>query len=188
MTKFEEAAEFALKAHEGMMRKRAQTPYILHPFEVASIAATMTSDEDVLCAALLHDVVEDTEMTLDEVRAEFGDRVAELVASETEEKYPELPSSETWGKRKSDSIQELRDSDDREVHILWLSDKLSNMRSFARLHEKQGDDLWKHFHESDPAKQAWYYRAIRDATSDLSETAAWREYDFLVQLVFEGVN
>ena len=187
MSKFEEAARFALNAHAGMMRKRAKTPYILHPFEVATIAASITSNEDVLCASLLHDVVEDTDHTLEEIRAAFGDRVAELVASETEEKYRDLPSSETWKKRKEDSIRVLRECGDRDVHILWLSDKLSNMRSFARLHEKQGDDLWSFFHQKNPSRQAWYYCAVRDAVSDLRETAAWREYDFLVQQVFGGL-
>ncbi len=188
MDKFDKAARYALDAHKGMIRKRSNAPYILHPFEVASIAATMTVDEDVLCAALLHDVVEDTDCTLEELREEFGDRVATLVAYETEKSYPDESPQQSWERRKIESLEDLRACDDRDVFILWLSDKLSNMRSFARLHEQSGDDMWRFFHESNPERQAWYYQAVGEAVSTLSESAAWREYTHLFKLIFKGVD
>lgn len=187
MSKFEDALSFALDAHRGMRRKRAGIPYILHPMEAATIAASITDDEDVLSAALLHDVVEDTTVSLEEIREAFGDRVAELVASETENKRPEQSPEDTWDIRKRESIKELTECDDRDVHIVWLADKLSNMRSFARLYERDGNDLWQNFNQKSPTRQAWYYEAVGEAVSDLSETAAWREYMFLVDMVFKGV-
>ena len=78
MTNFEEAICFAVAAHQGARRKGETTPYILHPMEAASICATVTSDQDVLTAAVLHDTVEDTDVTLAQIAERFGARVAQL--------------------------------------------------------------------------------------------------------------
>ena len=86
MTLFEEAVMFAVQAHSGMRRKKEEIPYILHPLEVATITSSMTTDERVLAAAVLHDTVEDTPVTIEEITEKFGKRVAELVSSETENK------------------------------------------------------------------------------------------------------
>ena len=181
----EQAVQFAVEAHQGMVRKSAGMPYILHPLEVACIAGTMTNDREVLAAAVLHDVVEDTPHTLDEVRERFGERVAELVASESENKRPELPAADTWRIRKEESLAEL-EAHDRDVKIIWLSDKLSNMRSFYRSYLKQGPALWENFNMKDTAQQAWYYTTIAELTrEELGSTLAWQEYDRLTRLVFE---
>lgn len=187
MDRFDEALHFAIKAHAGMFRKGG-APYIVHPLEVAVIASTMTQDEDVLCAAVLHDVVEDTPATLQDIVDAFGERVGELVGAETEDKHRERPPEDTWYMRKRDSLEVLRSCDDRDVLILWLADKLSNMRSFVRMHEVSGNRLWEAFHEKDPRIQAWYYNSIAQATSELSDMEAWKEYSFLLDKVFEGVG
>ena len=186
MERFDEAIHFAVRSHAGMFRKGG-APYIVHPLEVAAIAATMTVDEDVLCAAVLHDVVEDTDATLDDIREAFGDRVAELVRSETEDKHDELSREESWYMRKRDSIKELRANNDRAVHILWLSDKLSNMRSYMRMYEERGNQLWSVFHQSDPKLQAWYYHSVAQALDDLKDTLAMEEFVLLMSRIFEGV-
>lgn len=80
---FEKALRCAMEAHAGMTRKIEHKPYILHPMEVSAIAGSMTSDINVMSAALLHDVVEDTPHTIEEIRAQFGDDIAGLVLSET---------------------------------------------------------------------------------------------------------
>ena len=183
---FEDALRFATDAHAGMVRKAGFTPYILHPMEVASIASTMTGDVEVLAAALLHDVVEDTPHTADEIEALFGPRVAELVAAETENKRPGLPSKDTWRIRKEESLAELALAD-RDTKILWLADKLSNMRSFYRMYLDRGSSFWNAFNQNDPAQQAWYYCAIARLCSELSDELAWQEYDWLVRIVFAEV-
>lgn len=177
------AAAFAVEAHAGMLRNDG-TPYILHPMEVAVILRTMTEDEDVIAAGLLHDVVEDTPHTMDEILARFGPRVAALVAAETENKRDDLPKRETWQIRKEESLAELRAAEDIGVKMLWLADKLSNMRAFRRFYEVDGPALWKRFHNSDTTRQAWYYRSVADAVSMLRETAAWQEYTALLNQVF----
>ncbi len=87
MNKLEEAIIYATVMHQGKMRKLGSIPYILHPMEVAQILSTMTDDQDVITAGILHDVVEDTDGTLVEIEKRFGERVAFLVSSESENKY-----------------------------------------------------------------------------------------------------
>ena len=182
------AIAFATKAHSGTLRKKDGIPYILHPMEVASIAGGITTDEEVLTAALLHDTVEDTNVTLDTIKSQFGDRVAALVASETEDKRRDRSPAETWMQRKVESLAALRNAVDPGGHVLWLSDKLANMRSFARQYEKEGDRMWKDYNQTDPAQQAWYYRTIEALTSDLKDTNAWKELRALNARVFGGVK
>ena len=95
-----EAIVFAAKAHDGMRRKKSEVPYILHPMEAAVIVGTMTSDQELIAAAALHDVVEDAGITLAEIEEKFGRRVRDLVASETEDKRETLRPEATWRIRK----------------------------------------------------------------------------------------
>ena len=186
MSVLDDAIAFAVEAHKGMVRKSAKSPYILHPLETATIVGTMTDDPEVLAAAVLHDVVEDTGHTLSEVRERFGDRVADLVAAETENKRKDLPPAETWRLRKEESFAELEATDDIDVKRIWLGDKLSNMRSFYRSHLACGDEFWKDFHQKDPSEQHWYYARIAELLDELSDTPAWQEYVRLLGIVFEG--
>ena len=96
------AIAFATKAHEGQFRKGTKRPYIVHPLEVGEIVATLTFDEEIISAALLHDTIEDCQGITREVLAqEFSEHVAELVAQESEDK------SKTWLERKSHTIEHL---------------------------------------------------------------------------------
>ena len=151
--RLDDAIEFATKKHTEQTRKRENTPYILHPLEAAAVAAELTKDEDILIAAVLHDTVEDTDTSIDEVREKFGNRVAELVESETENKREDLPPEETWEIRKKESLEHLKNSTDPAVKILWLADKVSNIRTLYRLYQKEGDALWNHFNMKDIKKQ-----------------------------------
>ena len=160
MSKLDDAIRFALEAHSGQTRKLSKNPYILHPLEAMTICATITDDEDVLCASVLHDVVEDGNRSLEEIKDKFGTRVAELVSTETENKRRELPASLTWRLRKEETLDMLKKSQDIGVKIMWMGDKLSNVRSFYDAHLKQGDEFWNLFHQKDKKEQAWYYREI----------------------------
>jgi myo-inositol-1(or 4)-monophosphatase len=188
MDKVTKAIKFAADAHDGMARKKDKTPYILHPLEAAVIVGSMTEERDVICAAVLHDVVEDTDITIEEIEENFGSRVRALVQSETEDKRAELPPESTWRIRKEESLEELADCGDRDVLILWLSDKLSNMRSFYRIWKTEGDSMWQSFNQKDPLQQKWYYTRIAELTSPLKEFTAWQEYNELLKIVFGKDN
>lgn len=188
MTIFEDAVLYATEAHQGMRRKSEDKPYIIHPLEVAVIAATMTEDEEILAAAVLHDTVEDTGTKISDISSRFGQRVAKLVWSETEDKLDYLPPESTWQVRKEESLKVLKETEDRAVKMVWLSDKLANMRSFYRQWRVMGHALWNDFNQKDPRMQEWYYRTLTEYLSDLSEYDAWQELNQLVNTVFEEVD
>ena len=179
-----EAMAFAVQAHDGMRRKKSTVPYILHPMEAAVIAGTMTDDQHVIAAAVLHDVVEDAGVTMEEIEERFGRRVRELVASETENKRSDLPAADTWRIRKEETLAVLRETQDMGVLIMWLGDKLSNMRAIYRDLKVEGDAMWQKFHQKDSRAHGWYYKSIARLTERLSSTAAWIEYNTLTELVF----
>ena len=188
MSLVEDAMAFAARAHHGVFRKRSGLPYIMHPLEVAVICGSLTSDQEVLAAALLHDTVEDSDATLEELQTRFGPRVAMLVASETENKREDQPPEETWRVRKEESLEKLHRAEDLGVRILWLSDKLSNIRSLHDMWKREGDAAWLHFHQKDPAQQAWYYRSILRELTPLADTDAYRELQRRVETLFKGVE
>ena len=191
MSKLDNAIKFAIDAHRGQVRKITFNPYILHPLEAVAIAGTLTKDEDILCAAVLHDVVEDTNETLDAIRVMFGDRVAELVSAETEDKHRELPPEQTWKLRKEESLKHLRESTDIGVKIIWMADKLSNMRSFYDAFVVMGDKLWDSFNQKDKKEQAWYYSEVYKILKPHFETSlAFLELQGLITVLFgkEYVN
>ena len=179
-----EAIVFAAKAHDGMRRKKSEAPYILYPMEAAVIVGTMTDDQHLIAAAALHDVVEDTGVTIEEIEEKFGKRVRELVQAETEDKREELPPSATWRIRKEESLEELKNAEDIAVLMVWLGDKLANMRAIYRDFKVEGNAMWRRFNQKDPAQQAWYYRSIVTLTQRLDYTSAWLEYKTLTELVF----
>ena len=179
-----EAIAFAVSAHDGMRRKKSEAPYILHPMEAAVIVGTMTDDQHLIAAAVLHDVVEDADVTIEEIEARFGSRVRELVASETEDKRADLPPAETWRIRKEESLAVLKNAEDLGVLMVWLGDKLANMRGIYRDFKVEGVEMWQRFNQKDVTQQAWYYRSIVTLTERLSDTSAWLEYKTLTELVF----
>lgn len=179
------ATMFAVAAHSGQFRKDGITPAVIHAMEASVIVSTITGDQAVMAAALLHDTIEDTDVTPEQIKRMFGDKVFRLVAAETEDKHREMSAESSWMMRKKASIDELKAEKDTDVKILWLGDKLSNMRSFYRLHLKEGKNMWQSFNQKDEKIQEWYYREIADALSDLKDTAAYSEYVYLLNKVFE---
>lgn len=178
---FARAVAFAAYAHDGQCRKGGAMPYIVHPMEVAAIAATVTDDGEVLSAAVLHDVVEDCGVTAEELRRRFGSRVAALVLSVSEEKFADAAG--TWRLRKQRAVERLRVAE-RETLILALSDKLSNLRSLDRDLRAEGAAVWRRFNQTDPAMHKWYYTAMGEALTPLKQTDAYREYRTLLDRVF----
>ena len=176
---------FATKAHEGVARKGTDIPYIAHPLEAMTIVASITSDQELMAAALLHDVVEDAGITVEEIRQEFGSRIADLVDGESDREVPGLTHAESWQHRKQATIDRLAAAG-RDTQIVALGDKLSNMRAMFRHQRQQGDRVWQRFNEKDPARHAWYYRQLAASLAPLSDTEAYQEFTELVELVFSA--
>lgn len=185
MKAIEEAVVYATRAHAGVNRKGKTRPYILHPLEVMVIASSLTEDESVLAAAVLHDVVEDTERTAEDIEKAFGKRVAELVMAESEDKLEEMPAGSTWKIRKEVTINHLC-SLKKDAKIICLGDKLSSMREISRDYALLGDQLWERFNQKDKNMHRWYYSSIYTILKEeFGDIPALREYRSLLEEVFD---
>ncbi len=171
----EQAITFATKAHEGQVRKGTTRPFIEHPLEVGKIVSTLTDDEEVICAAILHDTIEDCEgITESQIADKFTERVATMVAGESEDK------SKSWMERKSHTIEKLKDAS-IEIQMIGLADKLSNMRDIDRDYPECGEELWNRFRMKDKNVIGWYYKSVRDSLRETMQgTEAYREYCELI--------
>jgi len=174
---------FAVKAHAGTERRGKGFPYIVRPVEAMEIVSTMTADQGLLAAAALHDTVEDTDVTVEQLRSEFGDRIADLVDAESDVMDEGVSEEDSWRARKEAGIRRLARAG-RDAKIVALGDKLSNMRAIARDYAAQGDAFWSIFHAKDPKQHAWRYRALADAMRELEGTAAFSEFESLIDKVF----
>ena len=187
----EKAIIFAANAHAGVSRKGKRRPYILHPVEAMTIVAALTEDEEVLAAAVLHDVVEDTNTTPEDIENEFGSRVRELVMAESEDKMKGLPADASWKARKQATIDHLVKLKS-DALLICLGDKLANIREMSRDYKEHGDKLWERFNQKDKAEHAWYYSSVFQILAQaLGESPAIREYRALLKEVFnweEGKN
>ena len=174
---------YAVKAHAGTERRGKGFPYIVHPMEAVEIVATITPDQELLAAAALHDVVEDTDFSIEDIRAAFGERIAALVEKETDIEIAEQDESMSWHARKQAAIDRLAEAP-RDAKIVAMGDKLSNMRAIARDYSKVGDDLWNLFHVTDRSEHEWHYRGLADSLRELSDTEAFQEFESLINKVF----
>ena len=177
------AIVFAVKAHHNTERRGKGFPYIIHPMEAMEIVATITPDPELLAAAALHDTVEDTDVTVEQIRREFGDRIADLVHAESDQ-FPEGVSEEdSWHDRKQAAIDRLAAAS-RDAKIVAMGDKLSNMRAIWRDYKVKGDALWSIFHVKDKASHEWHYRGLAASLADLSDSFAYQEFVHLIDQVF----
>lgn len=181
------AIMFAVQAHHNSERRGKGFPYIVHPMEAVEIVATITPDQELLAAAALHDTIEDTDVTVEQLRAEFGDRIANLVHAESDQINGELfngeNEEETWHARKQAAIDRLAAAP-HDAKIVALGDKLSNMRAIWRDYQVKGDELWKIFHCSDKAAHEWHYRGLAASLKELEDTFAYQEFVRLIDEVF----
>ncbi|WP_303835124.1 bifunctional (p)ppGpp synthetase/guanosine-3',5'-bis(diphosphate) 3'-pyrophosphohydrolase [Ruminococcus flavefaciens] len=167
LSKIISAYEFAAKAHEGQVRSSGQ-PYITHPLAVAYTLLELGMDTDTICAALLHDVVEDTDATLDDLKKRFGQDVALLVDGVT--KLSKIPTS-TKEEQQAENIRKilLAMSQDIRVMIIKLSDRLHNMRTLKyRPLEKQRNTALETMNIYAPIAHRLGIRAMKEELQDLA--------------------
>ena len=167
-TRLEMAIHYATDCHKGQTRKGTGTPFIIHPLEVMQILHGMNADTNLLVAGLLHDVVEDTDTTIEEIRSTFGDDVADLVGGHTEDK------SKTWEERKETEMKETLVASLR-LKMLVLADKLANMRSIQKDYLELGDALWERFNAG-LRQQAWYYGEMTEVLADMQDYPKTEQY------------
>jgi len=179
------ATGFAARAHQGQQRKIGDVPYIAHPVAVAMILQRMGCDETIVAAGLLHDTVEDTPVTLAQIRQQFGDEVATIVAGCTE-----LPKRKNkWETRKRHMIASLRDAP-LAVKLVSATDKYHNLSHTLYSERIYGPKVWKSFGRG-KEQQAWYYRSVLESL--LVNTAQPERYPIfgmlaeIIDELFDGV-
>ena len=158
-----QAIQFAARKHHGQLRREAEPlPYVTHLFSTALLVAEDGSSDDVVCAALLHDTIEDTGTTPEELAYAFNDSVAELVLHVTEEKA--LP----WKERKQKYLDHLETAP-RDAVLIAIADKIDNIESKLEAYAREGDALLARW--SRPmAEYLWYHgEALRIAEMRLPE-------------------
>jgi (p)ppGpp synthase/HD superfamily hydrolase len=130
-------------------------PYIVHPLAVERTLIECDTPDDVVIAAVLHDVVEDTQVSLNTVRAEFGDRVADLVQA-VSERAKNVP----WEDRKRETLEMLENA---APEVLWieLADKLDSLRGLRQDEAREGAATWSRFSRG-PEQQRVYYQQLSD--------------------------
>ncbi len=171
------AIEYAAIKHRNQYRKGTDTPYIVHPMEVLQILASNDCPIEVQIAGVLHDTVEDTDATIEDIEALFGSEIAELVKCDTEDK------SLTWTKRKELAIESLKTQSPAARQLL-CADKLSNIKSIMNDMRIVGANVWSRFKGS-PSQTEWYYREVlKELERDLKDTQMYRELQMYVDLVF----
>ncbi|MBO4499978.1 MAG: bifunctional (p)ppGpp synthetase/guanosine-3',5'-bis(diphosphate) 3'-pyrophosphohydrolase [Bacteroidaceae bacterium] len=180
----DKAIKFAVDAHHDTERRGKGFPYVIHVLEAMEIVSTITNDPEMLAAAALHDTVEDTDVTIDMIRSEFGERIANLVETESDTIIEGVSEQDSWHERKKAAIIRLRNTS-HDGKIVALGDKLSNMRAIARDYRRQGDNLWILFHAPNgKPDHEWHYRGLADALSELSDTDAYVEFTQHIDFVF----
>jgi (p)ppGpp synthase/HD superfamily hydrolase len=183
------ALQTAWQAHSHQKRKGSEIPYVIHPIEVAIILIENGADEDLITAGLLHDTLEDTNITIEYIKENFGMKVLNLVVSASEpyklESNTKLSLDEeidSWKARKTHTINFILDAP-LETKLLTCADKLSNIRSMVKDYKSIGNELWKKFNAG-ASDQKWYYEELIKSLYELSEYKMYREFTSLVRELF----
>ncbi|MEK4030572.1 MULTISPECIES: HD domain-containing protein [Bacillaceae] len=153
MELIEKAINFAAIAHREQVRKAAAIPYIAHPFAVGMMLQKAGCSEGVIAAGILHDTLEDTETTYDQLVTEFGRRVADIVRAASEQ-----DKSLSWEERKQATIAALPFMSKEALQVI-VCDKIHNVRSIHKVMEEEGAKAWEHFNQG-KSNQHWYYSNI----------------------------
>lgn len=153
-----DAISLAVKAHDGQFRKGTNIPYIFHPMAVGKILFDIGCDEDVVVGGLLHDILEDTSISLDEIHLKYGEKIAHLVDGAS---YSETG---TWMERRKNKLAYLENAPE-EVILIECADKLDNIRAISRDFTDLGDELWSRF-SGTKEQLKWHYTALSELFID----------------------
>lgn len=175
------AIMFAATAHNGQVRKGTPLPYIIHPLEVAQILSKISVSEDIIVAGILHDVLEDTNVSLDDLRATFGHGISITVQNCS------FSGDTSWKNRRQCIIQRLSSTKDINVVLVLCADKISNLRSIIFDLKSEGETLWNKF--SVPKEDIlWYYDQLGEIVASRSDIpwALKSEYSTLLNILHEN--
>src|SRR6185503_9979050 len=161
--RFASAMAYAYQVHSGQRRKGTGIPYIAHILGVTAIAMEYGADEDQAIGALLHDAAEDGggEATLAEIRAKFGDDVADIVLGCSDSLVENPEEKAPWRERKESYLLHI-ESASNSVCLVSTADKMHNVRAIARDYRHHGEEIWERF-QGKRDGTLWYYEEVADA-------------------------
>ena len=180
MTIEERALNFAINAHRGQVRKsEPDKPMIFHPINVGHILKEYGYDENVVASGFLHDVVEDTKYTFEDIKSKFGDDIESLVYGASE---PD--KSLSWEDRKKHTIDSIKSLDDRHKAVI-CADKISNLEDLLFLFSRIGKYDFSAFKKGFESQQ-WYYTSVLECLKENidQENPMINKLDNLLQKVF----
>ena len=180
MTIIEKAIQLAVQAHKDQVRKTDGTPYIAHPLMVARLLDKHGFDDIVIAAAVTHDVLEDTDVTKDMLRAALGDEVCEIVVGVTENTKNKGLS---WEERKSEYIKTVSGSSVG-VKAVSVGDKIHNLESLIDGYTEQGSCVWQKFNRG-KEKKLWFEKTLLEALQENWKHPLLDEYERLLKIVEE---
>jgi len=169
----ERALRIAALAHKDQVRKEGDTPYIVHPVMVALDLKTRGFLDEIVAAALVHDVLEDTDFPEDQLESELGSSVMEIVRAVTND------DSLSWEEKKLRYIETVR-SGSEGAKAVATADKIHNAKSLLAAHKQQGEVLWSHF-KAGKEKKIWFERAMLEMLKETWESPLVSEYESLVE-------
>lgn len=167
---------FASEKHKNQFRKGTKIPYIVHLYEVYNFLREENADLDTIVAGILHDTIEDTDATYQEINDLFGSNVANIVNSESEDK--KLPYRE----RKALHMNHLKNCDEN-IKLINCADKLSNLRSIYLDIKYFSDSIFNRFNGSKEDIK-FYYALALDALESLKERNIYKSLKIYFNLVF----
>jgi len=151
--KITQAMMFAVEKHEGQYRKGSECPYIHHPIEVGTIIEEAGGTWQEISAGILHDVIEDCDVTKSQIKKRFGSKIARYVDGVTEQ-----DKSLPWQERKDAYIKRLLNAEPS-VILVSAADKLHNLRSIEKDWEEIGEEIWDVFSVK-KEKSLWFYETL----------------------------
>ncbi len=178
LNKVEQAILFATRKHLDQIRKSLPWPYIVHIYDVANILRENNADENSLVAGILHDTVEDTDTTLEEISNKFGYEVAHLVDILSEDKELE------YNERKEIQAQRISLAP-KKAKLIKCADCLSNLKSLLLEIKSGKNDIWNSFNSSKENIKAHYCKTLQAIYKDLSDTKALKDLICVYEEVFK---
>ena len=176
----EKAVRIAVRAHNGQMRKETDLPYVMHPFMVAFRLSKYGFSDEVVAAALVHDVVEDTSFVKEELIKELGDNVWKIVESVTNDDA--LP----WEEKKLKYIESVRNAG-VEAKAVATVDKIHNLESLLIAFEKYGDVVWTHFNRG-MDKKIWFEENMLKMLKESWQHPMIEEYENLLNILKDKIK
>ena len=158
------AIKFVAEAHQGQYRKGTNIPYISHLISVMKILCQSGCDKEIITAGILHDVIEDTSVTIEQVERLFGKRVATMVtgASEPDHNGNGKDEKTSWRLRKQHTIEFVTREANLDQLLVSCADKLDNAVAIREDFVMVGEKLWERFN-APKSDQQWYYITLASA-------------------------